>query len=35
MVIRKLERKADSKPQPASGINTEGWEEMYARRVNK
>lgn len=35
MVIRKLERKADIKPQPASGISTEGWEEMYARRVNK
>ncbi len=35
MIIRKLERKADSKPQPAAGSGTEGWEEMYARRVNK
>jgi len=35
MVIRKIERKADSKPQPATGLDTEGWEEMYARRVNK
>jgi len=35
MVIKKLERKADNKLQPASVIDTEGWEEMYARRVNK
>lgn len=35
MVIRKLEREADSKVQPLSGTDTEGWEEMYARRVNK
>jgi hypothetical protein len=35
MVIRKLERKADSSLQPAASSDTEGWEEMYARRVNK
>jgi hypothetical protein len=35
MVIMKLERKADTKPQAASGTDTQGWEEMYARSVNK
>jgi hypothetical protein len=33
LVIKKLERKAVSKWQPASDSNSEGWQELFARRV--
>ncbi len=35
MVIREIERKADSKLQPAASDDITGWEELYAKRVVK
>lgn len=35
VIIKKLERKAINKPQPAADSGTENWQELYGRRVNK
>lgn len=35
MVIRKIERKADDKMQPAASDDITGWEELYEKRVVK
>lgn len=35
MVIKKLERKAVDKRQAISGSDTDNWQELYNRRVNK
>jgi hypothetical protein len=34
-IIKKLERKASDKRQPAGDAGTENWQELYNRRVNK
>ena len=34
-IIKKLERKATDKRQPATDSGTENWQELYNRRVNK
>jgi PKD repeat protein len=35
VIIKKLERKAADKPQPAADSGTEGWHELYNRRAGK
>ncbi|MCX6321381.1 MAG: PKD domain-containing protein [Bacteroidia bacterium] len=35
VVIKKLERKAADKPQPAADSGTEGWQELYNLRAGK
>jgi len=35
VIIRKLERKAEAKLQPAADSGTEGWQEIYNRRAGK
>ena len=35
VIIRKLERKAETKPQPAADAGTEGWLELYSRKAGK
>ncbi|MDP3002709.1 MAG: hypothetical protein Q8N38_06245, partial [Bacteroidales bacterium] len=34
-IIKKLERKAEDKTQPAADSGTEGWQELYNRRAGQ
>jgi len=35
VIIKKFERKADTKRQPDSDTGTEGWQELYSRSIGK
>lgn len=35
MVLRKIERKAEDKPQPEFNSDTSGWQELYEKRAGK